>query len=165
MMVRRDQHRNGITMIEIMVAVAIIALALLPLLRLISGNYTATARTSNQSQAAAILNRLIEEVKHVPFTTYVKECPDVMQDKKLAIPEKYYPETISALNEQKKTGDREFWVETSMTGTKNESNQLVEIYFEAEIRWRDRGGKSTVNQPERRLRATALVFNPETKFL
>jgi len=158
-------HRYGITMIEIMVAVTIIALAVIPLMRLISGTYTATAKTSNQSKAAAILNRLIEEVKHVPFTTYVKECPDVMQEKAFAIPDTYYPETIAALDEQKKAGDREFWVETTMMGSKNESNQLVEIYFEAEIRWHDMGGRNTQNQPERRLRASALVFNPETKFL
>jgi len=161
----RSSHRNGMTMIEIMVAVSIIALAVIPLMRLITGTYTATAKTSNQSKAAAILNRLIEEVKHVPFATYVKECPDVMQEKAVPIPVKYYPETVAALDEQKKTGDREFWVETTLLGSKNESNQLVEIYFEAEIRWRDMGGKDTQNQPERRLRASALVFNPETKFL
>lgn len=152
-------------MIEILVAVAIIVLALLPLLRLITGNYTATSKTSNQSKAAAIISRLIEEVKHVPFATYVKECPDILQEKAFPIPDKFYPETLSALDEQKKTGDREYWVETSMTGSRNDSNQLVEIYFQAEIRWRDRGGKATTSEPERRMRASALVFNPETKFL
>lgn len=157
--------RAGITLVEILVAAGIIALAFIPLMRLISGNYTATAKTSNQSKAAAILNRLIEEVKHVPFATYAKECPEVMQEKPFAVPAKYYPETISAIDEQKKTDDREFWIETKMTGSKNDAGQLVEIYFEAEIKWRDMGGKAATNQPEHRLRAATLVFNPETKFL
>ncbi len=156
--------RAGFTIVEIMVAVAIVVIAFFPLLTLITSDYTLATKTSNQSKAAAVINKLIEEVKHVPFTTWLKECPALAEGKAIPIPEKYYSETSASILELKKADDREFWLEATMQGTKNDAGQLVEIYFQVELRWRDQGSKETESKPERRLRASALVFNPETKF-
>ncbi|RCK79035.1 MAG: hypothetical protein OZSIB_0377 [Candidatus Ozemobacter sibiricus] len=157
-------RQPGFTLVEIMVAVAIVAIAFIPILGLITTDYTLATKTVNQSKGGALVSKLIEEVKHVPFATYQKECPELLQEKPLPIPEKYYPETSASLLALKQAADREYWLEATMQGAKNEAGQLVEIYFQAEIRWRDRGGRETTTQEERRLRAAALIFNPETKF-
>jgi hypothetical protein len=104
----------------------------------------------------------MEEVKHVPFSKYTEECPELMNGEEIPVPETFYPDTGESLKELK--DDKEFWLETSMKASKNDFGQLVEIAFTCEIKWRERGDKSATEQAERNLRDYAIIFNPEARY-
>lgn len=157
-------NKKGWSLVEVLIAVGIIVIAFIPVIRLVSSNAVTTVKVGNYSKAAGLLTKFMEEVKHVPFTRYQEECPELINEAPIKIPEKFYPDTLASLEEFKKEKDKEFWLETSMKAAKNEFGQLVEIAFSCEIKWHERGDKSTATEPERNLRDYALIFNPETRY-
>jgi Tfp pilus assembly protein PilV len=152
---------RGWSLVEILIAVGVIVIAFLPLVNLISSNAVSTAKIGNYSKASGLLTKFMEEVKHVPFSRYIEECPELGEEP-VKIPDKFYPDTIASLEELKK--DKEFWLENSMKASRNSFGQLVEISFTCEIRWHEKGDKSVTNQEVRKLRDFALIFNPETRY-
>lgn len=155
-------NKFGWTLVEVLVAVGIIALAFLPIINLVSSDAVTTVKVGNYAKASALLTKMIEEVKHVPFSRYQKECSELFNEEPVTIPEKFYPDTLASIETLKK--DKEFWLKGSMKASKNQFEQLVEISFTAEIFWHERGDKTATDQPERQLRDYALIFNPETRF-
>lgn len=153
---------RGWSLVEILIAVGIIVIAFIPVIRLISSNAVSTVKVGNYSKASGLLTKFMEEVKHVPFSRYQDECPEVANGEPVKVPEKFYPDTLASLVELK--DDKEFWLESTMKASKNDFGQLVEIAFSCEIKWHERGDKTAVSQEERNLRDYALIFNPETRY-
>ncbi len=153
---------RGWSLVEVMVAVAIIVIAFIPLVNLISSNAVSTVKVGNYARASALLSKFLEEVKHVPIKKYQEEIPELMAGNTIEVPVKFYPDTLASIEELKK--EKEFWLKTSMKASKNEYEQLVEIAVSAEVQWHERGDKTAGNEPVRNLRDFALIFNPETKF-
>lgn len=153
---------KGFTLVEVMVAVAVIVAAFIPLVYMVSSNAVSTVKVGNYAKASGLLTKFLEEVKHVPFSRYHKNYDQLKSGEAVAVPVEFYPDTIASLEEMKK--DKEFWLETSMRASKNDFSQLVEISFKATIFWRERGNRSETSQPERSLRDFALIFNPEARF-
>ncbi|HNX78071.1 MAG TPA: prepilin-type N-terminal cleavage/methylation domain-containing protein [Candidatus Rifleibacterium sp.] len=153
---------RGWSLVEVMVAVAIIVIAFVPLVNLITSNAVSTVKTGNYAKASAILTKFLEEVKHVPIKKYQEDIPELMAGTQIEVPVKFYPDTLASLEELKK--EKEFWLKTTMKASKNEYEQLVEIAISAEVQWHERGDKTAAAEPVRNLRDFALIFNPETKF-
>ena len=153
---------RGWSLIEVLVAVAIIVIAFIPLVNLISSNAVSTVKVGNYAKASGILTKFMEEVKHVPIKKYQDDIPDLMNGTQIDVPTKFYPDTLASLVEMKK--EKEFWLKASMKGSKNDFGQLVEISVSAEVLWHERGDQSAGKEPVRNLRDFALIFNPETKF-
>ncbi|MEW6709067.1 MAG: hypothetical protein AB1403_04525 [Candidatus Riflebacteria bacterium] len=154
--------RKGWSLVEVLIAAGVIVIAFIPLVNLVSTNAVSTAKMGYYSMASGVLTKFMEEVKHVPFSRYQTECPELSGGTPIKVPEKFFPDTIASLNELKK--DKEFWLEHSMKAAKNEYGQLVEIAFTCEIRWHEKGDKSATGQEERKLRDYALIFNPESRY-
>ncbi len=155
-------EKKAITLVEVLIAVAIIVIAFIPLVNLVSSNAVSTVKVGNYAKASALMTKFLEEVKHTPFSEFQKDYETLKSGEKIAVPEKYFPDTLASLNELKK--DKEFWIEASMKAASNDFNQLVEIAFNAEIFWKERGEKSQENEPTRSVRDYALVFNPEARY-
>ncbi len=153
---------RGWSLIEVLIAVAIIVIAFIPLANLVSSNAVSTVKVGNYAKASGILTKFMEEVKHVPFKKYQEEMPELAGGTPVDVPQKFYPDTLASLVEMKK--EKEFWLKTSMKAAKNDFGQLVEISVSAEVLWHERGDKSAGNEPERNLRDFALIFNHETRF-
>lgn len=153
---------RGWTLIEVMVAVAVIVIAFIPIVNLVSFNAVSTVKVGNYAKAGGLLTKFMEEVKHVPIKKYQDELPELINGSPIAVPETFYPDTLASLTEMKK--EKEFWLKTSMKAAKNDFGQLVEIAFSAEVIWHERGDKTAGAEPERSLRDYALIYNPETRF-
>lgn len=153
---------RGLTMVEVLVAIAIIVIAFVPLVNLISSNAVTTVKVGNYAKASGLLTKFMEEVKHIPIKKFQEDAPDIMNGNPIDVPVAFYPDTIASLEEMKK--EKEFWLKASMKAAKNEVGQLVEIAISAEVLWHERGDKTAANEPVRNLRDFALIFNNETRF-
>lgn len=154
--------KRGWSLVEVLVAVAVIVIAFIPVVNLVSSNAVSTVKVGNYAKASGILTKFMEEVKHVPIRKYQEELPELMNGTQITVPEKFYPDTLASLVEMKK--EKEFWLKVSMKAAKNDFGQLVEIAFSAEVIWHERGDKTAGKEPERSLRDYALIFNPETRY-
>ncbi len=153
---------RGWSLIEILVAIAVVAIAFVPLVNLVSFNAVSTVKVGNYAKASNVLSKFMEEVKHLPIRKFQEDAPELMSGNEITVPEKFYPDTLASLAEMKK--EKEFWLKASMKAVKNDFGQLVEVAVTAEVQWRERGGKEAAGEPLRNLRDFALIFNPETKF-
>lgn len=156
------KRSRGWSLVEVLIAVAIIVIAFIPLIRLVSSNAVSTVKVGNYAKASGLLTKFLEEVKHVPFSRYQKNYEQLQGGEPVAVPVEFYPDTLESIKEMKE--DKEFWLEATMQASKNDFGQLVEISFKAEIFWRERGNRDATSEPERSLRDFALIFNPETRF-
>jgi len=153
---------RGLTMVEVLVAIAIIVIAFIPLVNLISSNAVTTVKVGNYARASGVLTKFMEELKHIPIKKFQEDAPDIMSGNPIDVPVAFYPDTVASLEELKK--EKEFWLKASMKAAKNEAGQLVEIAISAEVLWHERGDKTASNEPVRNLRDFALIFNIETRF-
>ncbi|HAE37994.1 MAG TPA: hypothetical protein DCG57_05055 [Candidatus Riflebacteria bacterium] len=153
---------KGLSLLEVLVAVAVIVIAFIPLINMVSSNAVSTVKIGNYAKASGLLTKFLEEVKHVPFARYQKNYEQLQGGEPVAVPVEFYSDTLASIEEMKQ--DKEFWLEATMKASKNDFGQLVEIAFKAEVFWRERGNRSETSEPERSLRDFALIFNPETRF-
>lgn len=153
---------KGLTLVEVLVAVAVIVIAFIPIVNLVSSNAVSTVKVGNYAKASGLMTKFLEEVKHIPFPVYQEQYEELQAGTPVAVPVKYYPDTLASIEEMKK--DKEFWIEATMKASKNEYSQLVEIAFIVELYWHDRGDKSQTNEAKRSLKDYALIFNPEAKY-
>jgi type II secretory pathway pseudopilin PulG len=153
---------GGWSLLEVLVAVAVIVIAFIPLVNMVSSNAVTTVKVGNYAKASGLLTKFLEEVKHVRFTRYQQNYEQLQGGEAVAVPVEFYPDTLASIEELKK--DKEFWIEATMKASKNDFDQLVEIAFKAEIFWRERGTRNDTSEPQRSLRDFALIFNPEARF-
>lgn len=58
--------RFGVTLLEVVIAAAILAIAFIPIVNLLSSSATTTVKVGNYAKASDLLAKFMEEVKHVP---------------------------------------------------------------------------------------------------
>lgn len=156
------RYRIGWSLIEVVIAVAILVTVSIPLIRLLTGNIASTTKVGNYAKASALLAKFVEEVKHVPFSKYQEKYAELQDGKSKPVPEDFYQDTTASVNTLKE--DKEFWFEASMKASKNDFQQLVEVAINVEIFWKERGNRNQESEPTRSLRDFVLIFNSETKF-
>lgn len=160
--------RRGITLLEILIAAAIMAVAFIPLTRLVGFGTTSQTKTSNLSRATRLAQELIEECKHVPVSTYgevatYKAAP-ALPAQKMDIMEDLYPKTKASIAEfvaQNAKSIKDFKVTAQLQLVKTGLNQIKEIWFFVEIEWVDKGTIDQGNPTRRMVRAGNALFNPE----
>ena len=64
---------RGWSLVEVMIAVAVIVIAFIPVVNLVSSNAVSTVKVGNYAKAAGLLSKFMEEVKHVPIKKYQEE--------------------------------------------------------------------------------------------
>lgn len=154
--------RFGVTLIEVVIAAAILALAFIPIVNLISSSATTTVKVGNYAKASDLLAKFMEEVKHVPMKVYEEKIPQLLAGEEATIPEEFYQDTLKSFTELKKE-DKEFWLENKIKAEVNNYKQIVELGISAQITWKEKGNKEATSQPDRSLRDYALIFNSEAK--
>ena len=158
------RRRDAFTLVEVLVAIFIVALAFLPLLGVLRGDATVTFKTGNVNKSAAILNRLMEDLKHIPLAMYLKECPDLAKKELIPIDSRFFADTLAKIQEyQSRHFPRQYVLRPWMQGTMNEAGQLVELYLQLEIECRDRPDPDKKTPPQR-VRAATIIFNHDARF-
>ncbi|MBI3038298.1 hypothetical protein HYY75_04480 [bacterium] len=143
----RLNKKSGVTLLEIVIASAIIVIAFIPIMTLISTGSKSTAKSGNLSKATRLVQELIEECRHVSFKEYPLKSIDEFRD----------------LN---KKSLKDFLFSANLRFCKNDLKQIKEVWLEAEIQWRDIGrtdGENTANNELRVVRAGNGICNPFSK--
>ena len=159
-----DCKREGATLIEIVIAVMIMACSFLPILRVVAYGSVNTSKVSNYSKATRLAQELIEECKHVPFKVYQKQYSDLGQGEKFSVNPQFYKETQASIEKFKSESKdvlKEFTCTADVTVKKNELNQINELWFEVEMVWKDLGNLDNSVSAERKVRAGNAYFNTE----
>jgi hypothetical protein len=159
-------RRAGLSLVEVMIAVFIMAIAFFPILRLVDFGSVSTAKINNYSRATRLAQQLIEECKHVPFKVYQREpsyanlADGVLCD----IHPQFYKKTGASIEQfvnENKGILKEFGLNAQLRFKRNALNQVQEIWLQVEIKWRERGKLENETQPLRVVRAGNAMHNAE----
>lgn len=132
--------RNGVTLIEIVIGIFIIAVAFLPILGVVQYGGKSTVRINNYAIVAKIAHGLIEECRHVPISAYVNDYADLQHGQWFAVKEAYFPKTLLAIasfsDEIKSLA-----VAASLTVIKEPDTQRIrEIWIRVHGQWKEGDG-------------------------
>ncbi len=158
------RNKFGATMIEIVIAVFILAIAFFPILRVVDVGSVNTAKIGNYAKATRLAQELIEECKHVPFKVYQKQYADLGSGESFDIHPQFYKETQKSLEsflKESKDKLKDFDCTATLKAKKNELNQIVEVWFNVEMTWRDMGAANNTKFAERKVRVGNAYFNSE----
>lgn len=158
-------NRKGVTLLEIVIAAFILAIAFIPVLRVVDFGAVATVKVGNQARAARLAQQLIEECKHVPFQVYQRSPTynDLADGVSEDIMEDFYKETAKSIQDffdENRDSFREYGKEAKLRLRKNELQQIVEVWFDVEIFWQDSADGEGVR---RVVRAGNAYYNTEAR--
>lgn len=152
------KHVNGLSLLEIMIGVFIIATAFIPILRLIHYGGKATVKVNNFSEVAKIAQGLIEECKHVPIGIYSKDYADLSDGQWFEVNPQYYPKAAQAV-EEFRDSLKSLKINSELTVLRApDENRIREIWIRVTGTWEE-GDGTTLNKP-RELRLANAIYNP-----
>jgi len=153
------KNRQGLSTLEIMIGVLIIAIAFLPAFRVIQYGSKATVKVNNYSKVARLAQGLIEECKHVPFKIYVKDYQDMGSGETFVVNQNYYPKTLENIE---LTGReiKSLRVEAELTVKKDSDNRISEVWIRVKAFWKE-GDGTTQGDVNRELRLGNAIRNPD----
>lgn len=153
------KNRQGLSTLEIMIGVLIIAIAFLPAFRVIQYGSKATVKVNNYSKVARLAQGLIEECKHVPFKIYVKDYQDMASGETFVVNQNYYPKTLENI-ELAGREIKNLRVEADLTVKKEPDNRISEVWIRVKARWKE-GDGTTQGEVDRELRLGNAIRNPD----
>lgn len=156
--------RFGVTLLEIVISALIMAVAFIPILRLVNFGGTSTQKVGHYAKATRLAQEMIEECKHVPFKVYQRHYADLASGGSFAVNPQFYKETaksIEAFFEENNDTMKDYGCNANLKAKKNDLEQIVEVWFEVEIFWRDKGSKDNENLSKRVVRAGNAYYNAE----
>lgn len=161
------KKRCGATLIEVVIAVLILACAFIPILRLVDYGSVNTAKLGNYARATRLAQELIEECKHIPFKAYKDTYGELSDGAEFDVNEDFYKETkhsIDKFMEEQSKNSKEFFLEVKpkLKVYKNEPyNQITEVWFKVEMTFYDMGNKDNGKGGKRTIRVSNAYHNPE----
>lgn len=166
-MFNKKNKNYGATLIEIVIAILILACAFIPILRLVDYGSVNTTKIGNYARATRLAQELIEECKHIPFSAYKDTYGDLKDGDEFDVNEDFYKETQKSIQEFMKEGaknSKEFFLEVKpkVKVYKNESyNQITEVWFKVEMTFFDMGNKDNGKGGKRTIKVSNAYHNPE----
>lgn len=159
-----SDRRNAATLVEILIAAFILALAFIPLLGLVDFGSVSTIKMGNMAKATRLAQELLEECKHVPFKLYENEYPGLAEDTEEVVNPEFYKKTKENIEAFKKEGEtkgnlKDFLYEAKFKFKKNSINQISEIWFTVEINWVDKGSSEGVSKDQQRRVKVATAYS------
>ena len=159
------KFNRGVTLLEVVIAAFVLAIAFLPILRVVNFGSVSTVKIGNYAKASKLAQELIEECKHVPFKVYQKEYEKLGSGESFPVNPQFYKNTSKSMEEffdEKKGFVKDFDCKAELKAKKNAMNQIVEIWFNVEILWREKGKADDKRFAERRVRAGNAYFNADS---
>lgn len=152
-------NRQGLSTLEIMIGVLIIAIAFLPAFRVIQYGSKATVKVNNYSKVARLAQGLIEECKHVPFKIYVKDYQEMASGETFVVNQNYYPKTLENI-EAASSEIKSLRIEAELTVKKETDNRISEVWIRVKANWKE-GDGTTQGDVDRELRLGNAIRNPD----
>lgn len=146
----------GISLLEIVIAVVIVALAFIPILYAIQYGNKSTVRINNYAEVAKLAQGLIEECKHVPFKKIKEDYSALAANQWEIINPNYYPKTIQRLESLKNLiKNLEFNAELKVL---KKDDIISEVWIRIYAKWLE---GDTMNKVVRELRLANAISNPD----
>lgn len=158
-------NSKGTSLMEIVIAIFIIACAFIPILRLVDFGSSSTSKINNYEKATRLAQDLIEECKHVPFKVYQQLYSELGNNEQYEINPEFYKDTQKSIEDfEKNSLDflKDFNCDAYLKVKKNDLGQIIELWFEVDISWYDMGNTTDKNGQLRSVRAGSAYFNPDT---
>lgn len=158
--------KNGVTLIEIVISALILAVAFIPILRVVNFGSKSTAKIGNYAKAARLAQQLIEECKHVPFKVVQKTYTGLKDNQEFDVNPQFYKQTQKSIEKffnDNKSAMKDYGFTAKLKPHLNALNQITEVWFNVEIFWRDMGKKDDAKRPKRIVRAGNAYYNSEAK--
>ncbi|MBP5470542.1 MAG: hypothetical protein J6Z11_15005 [Candidatus Riflebacteria bacterium] len=158
------KKRSATSLIEVVIAIFILAVAFLPIMRVVDYGSTSTSKIGHYAKATRLAQDLIEECKHVPFKVYQTTYGELEEGKDFIINEEFYKDTkksIDDFREESKDKLKEFDCKANLRVKKNDLGQISEVWFEVEIGWYDLGKISNGKGEKRKVKVGNAYFNSE----
>lgn len=152
-------RRQGLSTLEIMIGVFIVAIAFLPAFRVIQYGSKATVKVNNYSKVARLAQGLIEECKHVPFKIYLKDYQEMGSGDTFVVNQNYYPKTLESI-EGSRNELKDLRVEADLTVKKEPDNRISEVWIRVKATWKE-GDGTTQGDTNRELRLGNAIRNPD----
>jgi hypothetical protein len=156
--------KKGLSLLEIVISAFIIAVAFIPIIRTVDYGATSTAKIGHYAKATRLAQELIEECKHVPFKVYQRHYTDLTTGESFTVHPQFYKETSKSIEtffEENSDTMKDYGCEANLTVRKNDLDQIIEVWFEVEIFWRDKGTKDDERFGRRVVRAANAYYNSE----
>ncbi len=164
------RKKTGTSLIEIVIAMLIIACSFLPILRIVDYGSVSTTKVGHYSKATRLAQDLIEECKHVPFKVYQVNYDGLETDQSFDIHPEYYKDTKESIeafkkDEEKKDKIKEFAYKASLRPKRDPiTKQIIEIWFEVEMNWYDKGQYENNKGEKRTIKVGNAYYNAESLF-
>jgi len=155
---------KGLTLIEILIAVAIITMAFFPIMSTVQFGNKSTVKINNYSKATHIAQGLIEECKHVPVKIY-QETPtykDLLEGNWELVSEDFYPKSKKEFEAfQSEIKSLTYKPELKIIRNPENNDQIKEIWIRVQITWKE--GDGTTDQKPREVWVGNAIHNPESE--
>lgn len=148
---------GGVTLLEIVMAVFIVAIALIPILYTVQYGNKSTVKINNYAEVAKLAQGLIEECKHVPFWRYRDNYQGLARDTWEVVNQNYYPKTYEAI-EKFKAVLKSLDLKADLKLVKKD-DLIREVWIRVHATWKE--GDGTTEQAPRELRLANAIRNPE----
>lgn len=151
-------HKKGVTLVEILIGVAIIAMAFLSILGVIQFANKSTVKISNYSKAMRIAQEFIEEFKHVPMARYLKDS-NITEAADWFPPNasEYCPKSMATINDFK--GElKSLNFEAQIKTIKSVEGIPKTILIRVHVDWKEGDGSTTLKP--RQLQLANALCNP-----
>ena len=146
-------------------AILILAIAFLPIMRIVDYGSVNTAKIGNYAKATRLAQELIEELKHVPFKSIDKVYEGLADGEWFdQIDSKFYEGTEKAIEDFKKEESKnikDFTLSTKIKLYRNKYKQLAEVWFQVEISWYDMGKIEDAKGEMRTIKVSNAYYNPD----
>lgn len=155
---------QGLSLLEIVLSAFILAVAFIPILRMVDFGSASTAKVGHYAKATRLAQELVEECKHVPFKVYQKHYAELASGESFTVHPQFYKETsktIETFFEENKDTMKDYGCNANLKAKKNDLEQIVEVWFEVEVFWRDKGQKDDERFGRRIVRAGNAYYNAE----
>jgi len=152
-------EKNGVTLIEILIAVAIVGVAFLAILSAVQYGNKSTVKISNYSKAMRIAQEFIEEFRHHPISMFLADGDIVKaQNWFEANAGKYCPKSMQSVEAFKKEL-KSLKFEPQVKVTKSPSEMISNILLKVNIDWKE-GDGTTEGTKVRQIRLANAIHNP-----
>jgi len=150
-------HSSGLSMLEIVIAAAIVAIAFIPLLSTLQYGNKATVKINNFGKAAKLAQGLIEECKHIPFSLYKQDYLALGKDEWFDVNPLYYPKTTDSIAAFKTELKSLKW-DADLKIVKD-GEQIREVWIKVHASWEE--GDGTTKLKPRELRLANAIRNTD----
>lgn len=152
---------RGVTLMEILIGVFIIAIAFIPILSAVQFGNRSTVKINNYSKATKLAQGLIEECKHVPIKKYQDKVKATTDGSLTAVDKEFFPQSSKEfLDFGQSLKEFAYVAQMKVLRHPDDKEKIREIWIQVEVNWKE--GDGTTAAVPRQVKVGNAIHNPES---